>query len=45
MGVSVIADTAFHVKRMLNEVERRVETHPGVELLGTSVNVLSPEDA
>jgi uncharacterized protein YlxP (DUF503 family) len=44
VGVSVIADTVFHVKRMLNEVERRVETHPGVELLGTSVNVLSPED-
>jgi hypothetical protein len=30
---------------MLSEVERRVETHPGVELLGSSVDVLSPEDA
>jgi uncharacterized protein YlxP (DUF503 family) len=45
LGVSVIADTSFHAKRMLNEVERRVETHPGVELLGSSVDVLSPEDA
>jgi len=45
VGVSVIADTVFHAKRMLGEVERRVERHPGVELLHTSVNVLSPEDA
>ncbi|MGZ4240378.1 MAG: DUF503 domain-containing protein [Actinomycetota bacterium] len=44
VGVSVIADTSFHARRMLNEVSRRVETHPGVELLGSQVDVLSPED-
>lgn len=44
VGVSVIADTSFHAKRILSEVERRVETYPGVELLGATVDVLSPED-
>jgi uncharacterized protein YlxP (DUF503 family) len=44
VGVSVIADTSFHAKRILSEVERRVETYPGVELLGASVDVISPED-
>jgi uncharacterized protein YlxP (DUF503 family) len=44
IGVSVIADTPFHARKMLNEVSRRVETHPGVELLGSQVDVLSPED-
>jgi len=44
VGVSVVADTSFHAKRILTEIERRVETYPGVELLGASVDVLSPED-
>jgi len=44
VGVSVIADTAYHARRVLTEVERRVETHPGVELLGADVNVVSPDD-
>ena len=44
VGVSVVADTSFHAKRILAEIERRVETYPGVELLGASVDVLSPED-
>jgi uncharacterized protein YlxP (DUF503 family) len=45
IGVSVVSDTAFHARRVLSEVERHVDTHPGVELLGSSVDVLSPEDA
>jgi uncharacterized protein YlxP (DUF503 family) len=44
VGVSVIADSSFHARRMLSEVERHVETHPGVELLQSSVDVVSPED-
>jgi uncharacterized protein YlxP (DUF503 family) len=44
VGVSVIAETTFHARRVLNEISRRVETHPGVELLGSSVDVLAPED-
>jgi uncharacterized protein YlxP (DUF503 family) len=44
VGVSVIADTVFHAKRVLSQVSRRVENHPGVELLHASVDVLSPED-
>jgi uncharacterized protein YlxP (DUF503 family) len=45
VGVSVIADTSFHARRVLSEVGRRVETHPGVELLDSFVDVVSPEDS
>jgi uncharacterized protein len=44
VGVSVIADTSFHARRMLAEVGRRVETHPGVELLDAYIDVMTPED-
>jgi uncharacterized protein len=44
VGVSVVADTAFHARRVLAEVERRIDTHPGVELLGAEINVVSPDD-
>lgn len=43
LGVSVIADTQFHGRRVLREVERHVQTHPGVELLQSQVDFLSPE--
>ena len=42
VGVSVIAATSFHAKRVLAEVGRHVETHPGVELLDTVVDVMVP---
>jgi uncharacterized protein YlxP (DUF503 family) len=45
VGVSVIADTPFHARRVLSEVGRHVETHPGVEVLNAYVDVLSPEDS
>lgn len=45
VGVSVVADTNFHARKVLNEVARHVETHPGVELLGSFADVFTPEDA
>jgi hypothetical protein len=45
VGVSVIADTSYHARRVLSEVGRHVETHPGVEVLNAYVDVLSPEDS
>jgi len=43
VGVSVIADTQFHVRRMLHEVERHVQIYPRVETIAVSVELMSPE--
>ena len=43
LGVSVIADTQFHVRRVLHELERHVETYPRVETIGVHVELVSPE--
>lgn len=44
IGVSIIAPTSFHARKVLTEVGRHVETHPGVELLDVITDVISPED-
>jgi uncharacterized protein len=43
LGVSVIADTQFHVRRVLHELERHVETYPRVETIDVHVELVSPE--
>jgi hypothetical protein len=43
MGVSVLAETAFHVRRVLHEVERHVESYPRVEMIDVGVDLFSPE--
>jgi uncharacterized protein len=43
IGVSVIADTQFHVKRVLHELERHVETYPRVETIDVQVELVTPE--
>jgi uncharacterized protein len=43
VGVSVIADTQFHVKRVLHELERHVETYPRVETIDVAVEIVAPE--
>lgn len=44
LGVSVVAGSAFHARKVLSEIERAVETSPGVELIGTLSDVFAPED-
>lgn len=44
VGVSVLSETGFQVKKVLTQVERRVDAYPGVELLGSSVDLVTPED-
>jgi len=44
VGVSVVSGTSFHARKLLSEIERHVETHPGVELIRTDADVVSPED-
>lgn len=44
LAVSVVADTGYHVKRILHQVERHVGAHPGVEMIDATVDLLAPED-
>jgi hypothetical protein len=43
VGVSVIADTRFHVQRVLHELERHVDTYPRVETIDVGIDLFSPE--
>ena len=43
VGVSVIADTQFHVRRVLHELERHVENYPRVETIDAILDVMAPE--
>jgi uncharacterized protein len=43
VGVSVIADTQFHVRRVLHELERHVATYPRVETIDVYTELVSPE--
>ena len=44
IGVSVVSGSHFHARKVLSEIERHVETHPGVELIGTRTDVVSEGD-
>jgi uncharacterized protein len=44
LGISVVSETQFHARRVLHEIERHVQTHPGVELLGTTLDIVAPGD-
>ena len=43
VGVSLVTDTQFHARKVLQEIGRHVDTHPGVELLDTQTEFISPE--
>src|SRR5436309_800013 len=43
IGVSVIAETQFHVRRVLHELARHVETYPRVETIDVATDFYSPE--
>ncbi|HEX9776242.1 MAG TPA: DUF503 domain-containing protein [Actinomycetota bacterium] len=44
LGVSVVSGTHFQAQKVLHTIERRVESHPGVELLSAAVDVISEHD-
>jgi len=43
VGVAVIAETQFHVKRVLHELARHVEAYPRAETIDVVVDIYSPE--
>ena len=44
VAVSCVSESSFHAKRMLMEMERYVRNQYGIEVLGTTVDVVSPDD-
>ena len=43
VAVSLITDTQFHGRRVLQEIGKHVQSHPGVELLDAQTDFLAPE--
>jgi uncharacterized protein YlxP (DUF503 family) len=44
LGLALVTDTPYHARRVLQEISRHVETHPGVELLSVDTEMVSPDD-
>jgi uncharacterized protein YlxP (DUF503 family) len=44
IGIALVSDSSFHARQVLASVARHVETHPGVEIISETVDVVSPED-
>jgi uncharacterized protein YlxP (DUF503 family) len=44
IAVSAVAGEGYHLKRVMHQVERHVETFPAVELLGTTMSLHGPDD-
>ena len=45
IGVAAVGGEGYHLKRVLHEVERFVDVHPGVEVIDRDVSFHDPEDA
>jgi uncharacterized protein YlxP (DUF503 family) len=43
VGVSVVAGSSFHCRRVLHEISRRVDSYPRVETIDVHVELLSPD--
>jgi uncharacterized protein YlxP (DUF503 family) len=44
IAVSAVAGEGHHLKRVMHQVERHVETFPAVELLDTTLSLHGPDD-
>jgi uncharacterized protein YlxP (DUF503 family) len=44
IGVAIVSGTHFHAKRVLGEIERHMDTYPGVEVIGAVEDIYTPED-
>lgn len=43
IGVSCVSNSSFHVKKMLQEVERFVRSQDAIEIVGVSMEVVTPD--
>src|SRR6266516_4854017 len=44
IGVSAVASEGYHLKRVMREVERHIDTFPAVEVLSADLTLHGPED-
>ncbi|HKN49263.1 MAG TPA: DUF503 domain-containing protein [Actinomycetota bacterium] len=45
IAVSCVSESSFHAKKMLMEMERYMRNQYAIEVLGATVDVVSPDDA
>ncbi|HEX9235473.1 MAG TPA: DUF503 domain-containing protein [Actinomycetota bacterium] len=44
IAVSAVAGEGYHLRRVMHQVERHIETFPTVELIGSTLSLHGPED-
>jgi len=44
IAVSSVAGEGYHVRRVMHEVERHIETFPAVEVIATELSLHGPDD-
>jgi uncharacterized protein YlxP (DUF503 family) len=44
IGVSAVAGESYHLKRVMHQVERHIETFPAVDLIDADLSLHGPED-
>lgn len=44
IGVSAVASEGYHLKRVMHQVERHIDTFPAVEVLSSDLRLHGPED-
>ena len=44
LGVSAVAGEGYHLRRVMHEVERHIDTFPAVEVIDASLTLHGPDD-
>lgn len=44
LGVAAVAGETYHVRKVMHEVERFIERHPGVEFIDSELTLHHPDD-
>lgn len=44
IGVAAVAEEGYHLKRVMHQVERHIQTFPAVELIDTAMSMHGPDD-
>ena len=44
IGVSSVAGEAYHLRRVMHQVERHIDTFPAIEVLSSDLTLHGPED-
>jgi uncharacterized protein len=44
IGVSAVASEGYHLKRVMHEVERHIDTFPAIEVLSADLTLHGPDD-